>query len=75
MSGVNRYTARYTSESLGSFSVGRISSTLMSGPEEAMTAERVYLKRLEAATSYSISGDQLELNEEGERKSLTFRNS
>lgn len=70
--GVNRYNASVTASSDGSLSFGEVISTKMAGPPEAMAAEAAYLKRLQAATSYRVDGDQLVINDADGEPSLTF---
>lgn len=71
-SGVNRYRAEVTSSTDGTFSIGPALSTKMAGPEDAMAAETAYLKRLQEATSYTIEGDTLRINDADGQPSLTF---
>lgn len=74
-SGVNRYTAAFTSGTDGSFATEAAISTKMAGPEDAMAAETAYLNRLQAATSYSVDGDTLVINDADGQPSLTFTRS
>ncbi|HEY5980050.1 MAG TPA: META domain-containing protein [Microlunatus sp.] len=71
-SGVNRYNAAVTSGTDGSFAIDAPISTKMAGPEDAMAAERSYLQRLQAATSYRVDGDTLVINDADGQPSLTF---
>jgi len=71
-SGVNTYFGEYERDGDGSFSAGPIGSTMMAGPEDAMNAETAFAKRLEAAESYAVSGDQLVLKDADGEDSLTF---
>jgi putative lipoprotein len=71
-SGVNQYSAAVTSGSDGSFSTEAAISTKMAGPEDAMAAETIYLRRLQEATSYAVDGDTLVINDADGQSSLTF---
>lgn len=71
-SGVNRYRARLKTAPL----TGRISfilgaSTMMAGPTDAMAAERIFLERLGAVSTFTINGATLRLYA-GDNKALTF---
>lgn len=45
---------------------GPLATTLMAGPEEAMTRERAFLDALEAVTSYELDGRSLVLLADGD---------
>jgi heat shock protein HslJ len=70
--GVNSYFGHYERDGDGGFSAGPIGSTMMAGPEAAMKAEAAYVQRLDAATSYAVSGDTLVLKDADGKDSLTF---
>jgi heat shock protein HslJ len=70
--GVNRYSASVGDGTDGSFSVDAPISTKMAGPEDAMAAEKAYLTRLQAATTYRVDGDTLMLADTDGQPSLTF---
>jgi heat shock protein HslJ len=70
--GVNRYSAAVTSGTDGSFSIDPAVTTRMAGPADAMAAETAYLERLQAATSYSVDGDTLVINDSDGESSLIF---
>ena len=70
--GVNRYSASVSAGTDGSFSVDAPISTKMAGPEDAMAAEKAYLTRLQAATTYRVDGDTLMLADADGQPSLTF---
>ena len=46
---------------------GPLATTMMAGPEEAMTRERTFLDALERVTSYELDGSSLVLLADGER--------
>lgn len=62
--GINSYGGSYTTEGANAISVGQLNSTMMAGPQEVMDQEAAYLKALQSATKYSISGDQLEMRDD-----------
>lgn len=64
-SGVNTYGGAYTAEADGSFSAGPLSSTLMAGPEPAMSAEQAYLKLVEGCNGYKVADGTLTLLQDG----------
>lgn len=70
---VNLYSAPYTAEADGTFTVGDIVSTKMAGPEPAMRAESLYFGFLEQARSYKMDGERLTLFDEGRNELLIFR--
>lgn len=70
--GVNRYNASVTTGTDGSFAVDAPITTKMAGPADATAAERAYLARLQAATSYRIDHDTLVINDADGATSLTF---
>ena len=74
-SGVNSYSGAYTAGGDGAFRAGPIAGTMMAGPQPAMDAEAAYLRRLEAAKAYAVSGDTLVLNDADGNDSLTFTRS
>lgn len=71
-SGVNRYNCSVTTDGPGVVSFGPVMSTMMAGPEEAMTAEQVFVRRLEAATGYRLGEAQLVLTDAAGADSLSF---
>lgn len=70
--GVNRYNASVSSGVDGSFAVDAPITTKMAGPADATAAERAYLARLQAATSYRIDDDTLVIDDADGATSLTF---
>lgn len=70
--GVNRYNASVTSGVDGSFAIDAPITTKMAGPADATAAERAYLARLQAATSYRIDDDTLVIDDADGATSLTF---
>lgn len=60
-SGVNSYNGAYKAGTDGSFEAGPFASTMMAGPEKAMTAEAAYMKLLDAADSYEVAEGKLTL--------------
>ena len=71
-SGVNSYGGPYEAGSGSSFSVGRLASTRMAGPEPAMRAEGAYMTLLAQARSYEVREDRLTLFGAGGNESLIF---
>lgn len=71
-SGVNSYSGEYRRGGDGSFSAGSIGSTMMAGPPDAMDAEAAFVKRLEAAASYVVTGGRLVLRDADRIDSLIF---
>jgi heat shock protein HslJ len=70
--GCNRYFGSARAEA-GRLSVGRLASTLMAcDPEGVMTQEYQYLASLQAATSYTIRGDELRLGPSATDVTLVF---
>jgi heat shock protein HslJ len=70
-SGINRYTAGYeVSGSAMKFATG--ASTRMAGPAAAMAVEDAYLKALASVSSWSVTGNQLELKS-ADRTVLRFQ--
>jgi heat shock protein HslJ len=71
-SGCNRYMGSATAEA-GRISLGPLAATLMAcSPENVMTQEAHYLAALGAATSYSVSGDELRLGPSAAEATLVF---
>jgi len=62
---VNRYFGSYTLNN-NELSMGRIGSTMMAGPEDAMQQEYAFTALLEKVTSYEIVGEELKLFNNGE---------
>ena len=60
-SGVNRYAGPYSADADGAFGAGPLASTLMAGPEPLMEAEAAFLRLLQAAERFSVSGTELTL--------------
>ena len=70
--GCNSYFGRARVEA-GSLSVGPLGSTLMAcGRDGVMEQERLYLASLQAATSYTIRGDELRLGPSAGEVTLVF---
>jgi heat shock protein HslJ len=70
--GCNRYfgSARVAT---GSLSVGSLASTMMAcGQDGVMEQERLFLASLQAATSYTIQGDELRLGPSASQVTLVF---
>jgi len=61
---VNRYFGSYTLNNT-ELTMGRIGSTMMMGPEDAMEQEYAFTALLGKVTSYEIVGDQLKLLSDG----------
>lgn len=71
-SGCNRYMGSAKAEA-GRISLGPFGATLMAcSPENVMTQEARYLALLGAATSYSVSGDELRLGPSASEVTLVF---
>jgi heat shock protein HslJ len=62
---VNRYFGSYTLNN-NELTMGRIGSTMMMGPEDAMQQEYAFTALLEKVTSYEIVGEELKLFSGGE---------
>jgi len=62
---VNRYFGSYTLKN-NKLTMGRIGSTMMMGPEDAMNQEYAFTSLLENVTSYEIVGEKLNLLSNGE---------
>lgn len=58
----NRFTASYALREGGKLTIGRAASTRMACMEPAMQFESAFLEKLEAITSYRISGSTMEVN-------------
>ena len=71
-SGVNSYGGTYEAGSGLAFGVGPLTSTLMAGPAPAMRVETIYLKLLNDAASFKVTGDKLTLYDAGGNESLIF---
>ena len=71
-SGSNSYSGEYTADAGGGFKAGPLAGTMMAGPQPAMDAEAAYLRRLEAARSYAVSGGTLVLKDADGKDSLIF---
>jgi len=70
--GCNSYFGRARVEA-GRLSVGPLGSTLMAcGRDGVMEQERLYLASLQAATSYTIQGDELRLGPSAAEVTLVF---
>ena len=61
---VNRYFGSYTLEN-NQLKLGKIGTTMMMGPENAMQQEYAFTSLLEKVTSYEIVGDELKFYSEG----------
>jgi len=62
---VNRYFGNYTLNN-NEVTMGRIGSTMMMGPKDAMNQEYAFISLLEKVTSYEIVGEKLNLLSNGE---------
>lgn len=63
-SGCNRFTGGYTVHG-DRIEIGPLASTLMACPQKQMDAEAVFLKALQASTSYSATATTLKLHSPG----------
>ncbi|MFA5844157.1 MAG: META domain-containing protein [Coriobacteriia bacterium] len=72
-SGVNTYSGSYKAGPGGAFETGKISGTLMAGPEPAMRAESAYLTLIRQARSFEVADGELTLLDEGGNVSLVFK--
>jgi len=70
--GVNRYFASYETDG-EKLSFGLAGSTMMAGPEDAMTQETTYLKLLNETASFSGVGDELKLYDSDGTVLLVFK--
>ena len=62
-SGVNVYGGTYAARTDGSIEVSKVTSTLIAGPADLMTAEQTYLQSLSAVKSYEVvKGSRLTLH-------------
>ena len=61
---VNRYFGSYTLQN-NQLTLGKIGSTMMMGPEDAMQQEYAFTSLLEKVTSYEVVGEELKLFSEG----------
>lgn len=57
---VNRYFGSYTLDN-GKLAMGRVGTTMMMGPNDAMEQEYIFTRLLEKVTSYEIVGEELKL--------------
>lgn len=62
---VNRYFGSYTLNN-NELNMGKIGSTMMMGPEDAMQQEYAFTSLLQKVTSYEIVGEELKLLSDGE---------
>ena len=70
--GCNRYFGSAKAEA-GRFSVGQLGATLMAcAADGVMSQETRYLATLQAATSYSVSGDELRLGRSATDVTLVY---
>jgi heat shock protein HslJ len=69
--GCNSYFGRAQVEA-GRLSVGPLGSTLMACADGVMRQETLYLASLQAATSYTIRGDELRLGPTASEVTLVF---
>jgi heat shock protein HslJ len=70
--GCNRYFGSAKAEA-GRISMGPFGATLMAcSPETVMAQEQRYLAALDAATSYSVGGDELRLGPSATEATLVF---
>jgi len=70
--GVNSYGGPYTAGPGDTFRAGPITSTLIAGPEPAMSAESAYFALLDKAGSYEVEGETLTLFDTDGNESLIF---
>lgn len=70
--GVNGYGASYEVGPGDALAIGEIVSTLMAGPEPAMSAEASYFTLLSQAKSYRIDGQTLRISGADGQESLVF---
>ncbi len=73
-SGVNTYAGTFTSSPEGAMDFGPLATTRMTGPDDAMKAETLYLAVLDTVTGYSVSQTELDLFA-GENQVLTYSRS
>ena len=71
-SGVNTYGGSYAAGPGDEFSVGELASTMMAGPEPDMAAEAAYLRLLQDAAAFNLSGTTLTLFGSDGAESLVF---
>lgn len=72
-SGCNRYSGTYT-VSGNTFQISSpLASTMMACPQEIMDQESAYLKALSEVKTYSVTGDQLTLNDANNKTILVFK--
>ena len=70
-SGVNQYSGGYETDG-DTISIGPFALTLMSGPEDLMSQETTFLASLEAAETFEIVDDTLELFDTDGRVAASF---
>ena len=70
-SGVNQYSGAYETDG-DKISIGPFALTLMSGPEDLMSQETTFLASLEAAETFEIVDDTLELFDADGRVAASF---
>lgn len=69
--GCNHYFGSFETDG-NDLSIGDLISTMMACEEAVMDQEHQYLSALEAATSYRIEGDRLEISYDSAERVLTF---
>ena len=71
--GCNRYTGSYTSQVSGVIEFGQIATTMMACPQPQMQQEQAFLKALDDAAAYAISGGLLTLKGANGDELATFQ--
>ena len=61
--GVNNYNAKYESTGMGEIQITAPATTKMAGPEDLMAQEQQFLTALQAAKTYQIRGETLEMRD------------
>jgi heat shock protein HslJ len=72
---LNFYQASYSAQKGGSLKIGKIASTMMAGPPEAMAVEKAYFAALEKTAAYASDGKTLRLYDDRGKLLLVFRNT
>ena len=74
-SGVNRYRTKMTTGlPPGHVKFKQAASTMMAGPEDVMATEQIFMQRLGAVSTFTITGDTLRMYA-GDNEALTFTRS
>jgi heat shock protein HslJ len=69
--GCNRYNGAYEAKD-GTIKVGQIATTMMACDPTVMDQERAYLQALQAAATYKIDGDELEIFDAKGARQVTY---